>query len=209
MKTISVRGTGRASRLPDCVELSFTVRRVNADCAAAATEVNERAQALTAEYNKLFPDALRTTAYDVSVEYANVNENGVMRQKQVGYACRQNFRLSIVYTKERLSAALAVLRDTEAELSLRFTVKDIEALRGQALAAACRDAEEKARIIADSCGCRLGQIVAVRYGTPEAFPAAPLRMNDRAVAAFASAGAEIAADEVRAEDCVEIERELL
>ena len=205
MKTITVTGVGRASCPADFAEICFTVRRVNEDCGKAVSEVNERAQALTAAYRSLFPKSkLVTASFDVSVEYAETEEGGLRRRKAVGYACRQTFRLGVAYSQENLAAAIGALGETEAELSLRFTVRDPERLRKKLLEAACKDAAEKAKILAGACGGKAGEIAEIRYGTSVGVQPSPLRIGERAVAAFASVRAEIVPDEIRAEECVEI-----
>lgn len=168
-RTIAVKGTGTVSAAPDQIELSMNLSVLDPDYGAAAEAGDRKSGGLRAAVVAAgFPeDALKTTNYNVGTEYRGVHDpaTGEYRQEFAGYRIQHGLLLYFPLDLEKLSALLGLIGDSgaEPELSIRFTVKDPEAVRKQALERAAANAREKAQILAAASGVALGELLSVRY----------------------------------------------
>ena len=168
-RTIAVKGTGTVAAAPDQIELSMNLSVLDPDYGAAAESADKKSAALrTAVKDAGFPaDALKTTNYNVGTEYRGVHDpaTGEYRQEFAGYRIQHGLLLSFPLDLEKLSALLGLIGEcgAEPELSIRFSVKDPEAVRKQALESAAANAREKAQILAAASGVKLGELLSVRY----------------------------------------------
>ena len=168
-RTIAVKGTGTVSAAPDQIELSMNLSVLDPDYGTAAEAGDRKSGGLRAAVVAAgFPeDALKTTNYTVGTEYRGVHDpaTGEYRQEFAGYRIQHGLLVSFPLDLEKLSALLGLIGDSgaEPELSIRFTVKDPEAIRKQALERAAANAREKAQILAAASGVALGELLTIRY----------------------------------------------
>ena len=168
-RTIAVKGTGTVEAAPDQIELTMNLSTLDPDYRTAAEEADKKSGKLSGAVRDagFSPEALKTTDWGVGTEYRGVHDpaTGEYRQEFAGYRIRHGLLLSFPLDLGRLAELLGLIGDSgaEPELSIRFTLKDPEALRKKALESAAANAREKAEILAAASGVRLGELLTVRY----------------------------------------------
>lgn len=195
-RLISVTGRGSAPFKPDFVELDFAVvskakdyGRAQADNLAAV----ERALRVLGDIYRVGREDVATLDYRLDED--RVYENG--QQRLAGYVATARLRARI----REIGAYRAIIGSlldagVNQVLSLSFGALDWAELRKEALVAAYRDAEEKARATAAAAGARLGPAIEIREsgGQPGPLPARNLlRAEGAALAAggFAAGNGEV------------------
>ena len=111
---------------------------------------------------------IQTTEYTLSPVYNWTNEKG---QELVGYEVSQNLTVKI---RDLNKIGDVIARTTEQGAnqigSVNFTIDDEFELRNQARALAIKKAQEKARLIAEQSGMKLGKIKGFSEGSNDATP---------------------------------------
>lgn len=167
-RIISVKGTGKVSVAPDYIEVLLGVSSQNMEYAEAVELANERVEKLqnavkSAGFGK---KDLKTTNYRVNTVHKSVrNENGEYRQEFAGYNCRYDMKLSFDLDTQTLAEVLEKIASSGAqpELNIQFTVKDADAVRKELLESAAENAREKAKILCNASGVKLGELVDINY----------------------------------------------
>lgn len=167
-RLITVRGTGRASAAPDEIHILLTLDARHAQyeetMSLAAAQHDGVRLALTS--CGLAEDALKTTAFRVNTEYeTEPDERGNYVSRFRGYRCAHELRISLPMDMARLSAVLAALSASGSapEVTIRFTVRDADALKDEVLRSAVRSARRKAELLAQESGVRLGVLCAIDH----------------------------------------------
>ena len=167
-RTITVKGTGRVSLPPDLTVVTMTLKSLDKDYDAAMAAASARLGALeTALAAEGFAkEALKTVSFNVCTEQEGVqDERGNYRTVFAGYACYQALKLEFDFDTARLSRVLSAVSGSaaEAELNVRFTVRDTEAVNRELLESAARNARAKAEILTAASGAALGELVRIDY----------------------------------------------
>lgn len=177
-RTISVKGTGKLSLKPDLTVVTLNLKALDPDyekmMAAAGDQIEALRDALAAV--GFSRDALKTENFNIYAENESVrDEKGNYRSVFVGYACNQGLRLEFDFDSARLSAVLGAIASCVADpgLNISFTVKDRETVAAELLRAAASNAREKAQILADASGVRLGKLLSVNYDVASFNPVSP------------------------------------
>ena len=167
-RTISVRGVGSLRKKPDYVTISLELEAKDMDyekaVAASSGQIEELTAALCAVGFRM--EDLKTSSYQVRTEYrSEQDENRNYRQVFDGYVCRTGMRLAFDFSVLRLGEALSAVGacSVRPELNIAFTVKDPAAAHGELLRAAAANAREKAEILCEASGVRLGKLLRVEY----------------------------------------------
>lgn len=171
-RTITVKGTGRASAKPDLVVMSMTVEAKDADydraMEAAAVQIRRLRESVRAA--GFAQDDLRTVSFNVRTDYRNVrDESGGYRQEFDGFVVSHNLKLEFDFDTERLSRAIVAVANSIAkpELNIAFTVKDQTAVQEEMLKDAVANAREKAEILCRASAVRLGTLLSIDYNWGE------------------------------------------
>ena len=168
MKTITVKGVGKASAPVDSVELSFRLQAKNRDYDQAVHDADQKLSALE---NALcaagFPAAdFQTAGFHVDTEYENVRDEGGNYQSVfAGYVCSYEQLLRFDFDTTRLGEAISAVAASrsEPELQLSFTVREPEKLEATLLRAAADSARARAEILCAAAGRRLGELQTIDY----------------------------------------------
>lgn len=168
MRTITVKGIGRASAPVDTVELSFRLWEKHKDYETAlngaAGKVDALERALTSA--GFSAEDYQTTGFHVNTEYEGVrDEHGEYRNVFSGYVCSYDQRLRFDFDTARLGKALDAVAQSDAqpELNVAFTVKEPERLEAQLLQSAAENARQRAEILCRSSGVVLGELQQIDY----------------------------------------------
>lgn len=171
-RTITVKGVGRVSAKPDTIVLTMTVEskdrnysRAMEDAAASIEDITSAFVAAGFEKS-----AVKTTSFNVDAKYEQVEDrNGHWRRAFSGYAVTHDLKLEFGFDREMLSRAMNAAAGCRShpQLSVNFTVKDGEALRGEMLRSAAQNAREKAEVLCAASGVTLGELLAIDYSWGE------------------------------------------
>ena len=169
-KTITVRGTGRASASPDQVELTMYLEAKNMAYSKAMDTAAQNINLLTSALTEAgFEEKeLKTTNFNVHTEYdGERQEDGSYRNVFRGYVVSHSLNLRFDFSSERLSNALGAIGTCKArpQINVSFTVKDTEAVNEETLINAAANARRKAEILCAASGKKLGELINIDYGT--------------------------------------------
>ncbi len=179
-RTITVKGVGSASTKPDFVSLSLRVSETDTDYQNAVNGANKRVFALENAVVGVGFDKtdLKTLSFNVETNYENVEQpNGRYRRVFAGYNCVYGLKLSFDLDALRLANTLTAISKSgsEAEVDVRFTVKDPESVKAELLKSAAQNARAKAEVLAEASGVALGELLAINYDWTEVMFASETR----------------------------------
>ena len=163
MKTITVKGVGKASAPVDTVELSFRLCAKDMCYDTALHAADQKVAALEAALcGAGFPAAdFQTAGFHVNTEYESVcDEKGNYQSVFAGYSCSYDQQLRFDFDPVRLGDALNAVSASgaEPELQVSFTVREPEKLEAALLRSAAERARARAEILCAAAGRRLGEL---------------------------------------------------
>lgn len=186
-RTVSVDGQGEVSVQPDRAQLSVAADALDPDLKTAESKVNAIVRAYLAEAKALGAkdEEISTAGININPEY--VWDDKQKQQKLVGYRARRD----ITVTVSKLDTlGDFVLRATKAGInhvsSPVLESSKADSLRREALAKAAIDARDKARLLADTLGMKLGAVRTLSANDSEARPPVPMVMMKAAAFSEAS-----------------------
>ncbi len=157
--TITVQGIGSVSVDSDRAGISLGVREASAEVMTAQSMVNERISAIVEALKAmgLSDEAISTNGIGI---YPNYNyDDG---ETIIGYTAYNNIYLTVTdvnNTGAYIDAAFAA--GANSLDYVEFSAKQTEEADAKALALAVESAREKAQIIADAAGVKLGDILEI------------------------------------------------
>lgn len=180
MRTIVVTGTGSVSAAPDYITLYLTVEGTNADYDLAVELSAQKITALQAAIARadFKKKDLKTTGFNVDTRYENERTpEDLYRQVFAGYVCTYQLKLSFDYDAARLSRVLRAISESASlpEISVSFTVKEPAAIKKELLVSAAENAREKAEILCQASGVRLGKLQSIDYHRTDSSISSPTR----------------------------------
>lgn len=163
-KTITIIGTGQESAMPDTIELGIGLVSRSADYSLTIEESEGRFERVIAAVIPLgFERAqIKTTHFAIDTEYDQPVANpGRAGQRISGFRCVHNLKVSFAMSMQLLAQIVTALTQCGAapEITIHFTVKNIEALRYKALAKATAAAYQNASVLAKASRTMLGEIL--------------------------------------------------
>lgn len=219
MREMRVTGRGRISVKPDRIRLMLTLSDVKKDYDKALKE----ASAKSAELQKAFcgcgfsEEDLKTVNFSVDAEYTGYSDkDGNWKQRFVGYRFNQMLKIEFPLDNDKLGQILYALAKSgvKSEFRIQYTVSNPEACRNELLGKAVSDAKEKAAILAEASGVKLGAIQAIDYsfGTMEIY-SEPVNFRSMKVAESccedSAYGMNIVADDIQLDDNVTVSFEII
>lgn len=219
MREMRVTGRGRISVKPDRIRLMLTLSDVKKDYDKALKE----ASAKSAELQKAFcgcgfsEEDLKTVNFSVDAEYTGYSDkDGNWKQRFVGYRFNQMLKIEFPLDNDKLGQILYALAKSgvKSEFRIQYTVSDPEACRNELLGKAVSDAKEKAAVLAEASGVKLGAIQTIDYsfGTMEIY-SEPVNFRSMKVAESccedSAYGMNIVADDIQLDDNVTVSFEIM
>lgn len=171
-RTITVKGTGQVSARPDYVIISMTLdsQDINYDKAmdSAIQNIQRLNEALAcAGYEK---DAAKTVNFNVRTHYDREQDaQGAWKNAFKGYIVTHQLKLEFDFDMKQLSKALCAIAGclSHPQLSIAFTIKNPASVNKEALRRAAASAKEKAEILCEASGVRLGALKNIHYNWGE------------------------------------------
>ena len=171
-RTITVKGTGKASAKPDQVVLSMTLESKHKDYQTAMDMAANQIQHLNDTLSAIGFEkgSVKTTSFDVHTDYDRVKDrHGNYASVFSGYEVTHYLKLSFDFDMKRLSQTLSAISGclSHPQLSIAFTVKDATAINEEMLRSATMNARKKAEILCDASGVKLGNLLNIDYNWSE------------------------------------------
>lgn len=212
-RAVTVSGQGEATGTPDRARLSMAVEARNLDLRIAEAEVNKVVRAYLVDLKALGlkDEDINTAGYSVNPEYDWVDN----QQKFRGYLARRQIELTVRKLDQLgdvlLKATKAGVNQMNPAVLESSKQKEIER---SALARAADDAQQQARVLAETLGLKLGPARSVNSsGVAPMPPPMPMvkAMAMRAEAADAGGNEQmgLASGQIRATANVTVEFDLL
>ncbi len=167
MKTIRVTGKGNLRLKPDLTRITLTLTGTDHDYGKVLERSTKQTESLK---EILLPlgferSDLKTIQFNVDTEYEGYQEEGIYKQRFLGYRYNHVLKLEFELNNDRLGKILYALANSEVspEFRITYTLKDQEAAKNELLGKAVRDAKEKAAVLALAADVKLGEIQNIDY----------------------------------------------
>jgi len=199
----SVTGSGTVYAKADIANIEIGLKTSTKQTAAEATaESNDTMNKITAELTKLNIDSkdIQTSNYTLNPVYNWTNAKG---QELAGYEVTQTLTLKI-RDLNKIGDVIAKTTEQGANQigNINFTIDDESALKDQARELAIKQAKEKAVLIAQQSGMKLGQVKSVYENTnpvvtPMVYANAKMDSNAAGGAVIASPDIQTGQNEIK------------
>lgn len=171
MRTVRVTGKGNVRVHPDMTRITVTLTGVYKEYAEAlkrSSEDTEKIKDILSGFGFKWTD-LKTLNFNVDTEYEGYTENGVYKQRLIGYRYRHTMKVEFTSDNDRLGKVLYALAnsDLDPEFNISYTVKDQESAKNELLGKAVADAKEKAAVLTQAAGVELKDIQTIDYSWGE------------------------------------------
>ena len=219
MRTIRVTGKGQIKVKPDMTRITMTVTDVCNEYGETLRRSSEDTEALKEVLSGFGFEKtdLKTLSFNVDTEYESYRDkNNDYKQRFVGYRFNQMLKIEFPLDNDRLGQILYALAKSgvKSEFRIQYTVSNPEACRNELLGKAVSDAKEKAAILAEASGVKLGAIQTIDYsfGTMEIY-SEPVNFRSMKVAESccedSAYGMNIVADDIQLDDNVTVSFEIM
>ena len=161
-RTIRVEGTGKIKAKADHITLDFRLFTEDKVYEKAMTTSNEHYEKLaksivSAGFKR---DDLKTKELKVMTKYDQEHDGKIYHQVFKGYEISYHLELSFALDLKKLNHLLGEIskQGSTPEFSISFSVSNDQEFRNEALAMAAQDAKNKAQVLAEAMGVKLGHI---------------------------------------------------
>lgn len=187
--TIQVVGSSKISVKPDIGVLVISIKNHDMNFSEAIVGLNKKTVDVSNQIAAIGfkADEIKTTDFQV-------NEHTVYRRDESvdsGYVATQNVKVEFSNNKDTITKVLCTFSKSQTDFTLNFNFKLSDELRekvqDQLVQLAIKSSNEKAKLIAESSGVRLGKIKEINYGNN--YYAGMREVEDRAAYEIAAAGA--------------------
>ena len=171
-RTITVKGTGTAAFVPDRAEIPITLVTQHQDYEQTVRKSGEQLAQLRESLQEtgFAREDIKTRSFDVSPQHESERgADGEWHRVFKGYRCTHALCVSFERNPDRLARVLSMLAACPAkpDFSVRFTVSDRNAVSRKLLQSAAENAREKAGLLCEASGVRLGELVNIDYSWGE------------------------------------------
>lgn len=170
-KEIRITGTGHCSIAPDAVSVRYSIVSRNSDYKEAVKLAKSRQQKATKALVAagIPKNDITTSDFSVSSEKKEIEKYGVRKYIFDCYAVHHSFEVVFDLNMNLLEKVISGIAAScsDPNLSIRFFVKDAGKVRSMLLASAAKDAHSSAKVLCDSLGVKLGELISINYSWSE------------------------------------------
>lgn len=167
--TITVNGKGAIHVVPDVTRLEVRIERVFTDYPKAYAQAKENSAWMVKilEYNKKPGKLAKTIKFDISDHLENEydGDGDYVGKKKNGFDLEQVIKIDLpidnVLTNNIVRGIGKFIPG--AQINIGYTLQDPRPSQLKMLARAVADAKEKATIMAEAAGCKLGDVQHINY----------------------------------------------
>ncbi len=171
-RTITVKGMGKFTAVPDYVAIYMSLITQEMDyektiklSAEKIEQINNSLEAIGFEKK-----SVKTTSFNVSTDYDQVTDkDGNFKSVFNGYVCSHRLKVEFDLDNKKLVQTLCAISKCVAnpEMSVSFTIKNPTAIKKELLKSATCNAKEKAQILCEASGVKLGELLSINYNWGE------------------------------------------
>lgn len=170
-RIIRVTGKGLIKVHPDQTRITMTLEGVYPEYAETlrhSSRDTEQLKDLLAPFGFARSD-LKTLDFRVDPSFERYKEEGIFKQRLVGYEFRHEMKVEFASDPDQLGNVLYALANSpiRPEFRISYTVKDPEAVKNALLGKAVTDAREKAAALTQAAGTMLKDIQMIDYSWGE------------------------------------------
>ena len=172
-KTIKVTGRGRIHVVPDITRLELSLDTIHDSYEDAYAQAKENTEILSQIMEQLNLNASlpKTTRLDINKETKNEYDrhHNYIGEKFIGFALTHRIKIDLEMNNVLLNKLVKQIGKQldQAEIKIGYTVKDSRPSQLKMLERAVKDAKDKAEIMANACGCKLGLVKNIDYTVEE------------------------------------------
>lgn len=208
---IKVTGNGCIHVVPDVTRLEVSISDVFETYDAAYSQARENFAWIgkILEYNKKSAKLAKTICFDISDHEINEYSDGdFIGKKKDGFDLAQRIKIDLGIDNDLVNRIVRGVGKfiKGAQINIGYTVQDPRPSKLKMLARAVHDAEEKAKIMAEALGCKLGAVHSVDYsecGLHIYTQARNIHSNSEAMA-YSSESLDITPDDLAVSDNVDV-----
>ena len=167
---ISVEGRGKVTMAPDAICLKVTVHRFFVDSKQAYQAGKDDLSAIVQilENYEQLPTQAKTIRFDVDYHTENKYDKKGNFVERIKNGYNLDMIVDIELPLDNLlvnNIASAICEELVfAQTRIYYYIKDEQAIKYMVLEAATKDAMARARVIAQTSGCKLGKVLEIKYG---------------------------------------------
>lgn len=171
MRTITIKGTGKAIRNPDLVICEISATTLEEEFNDSLESMNKLVDdiKISLKENGFNDDDLKTVTFDISQRYGHVKKgiiNKEYQQKFLGFHIEHELKLEFDLDNNKITKLVNCLKKFSANIEFRliFSVKDKEGMKKEVLINATENARFHAEILAEASSAKLGKLIKIDYG---------------------------------------------
>ena len=209
---ISVQGKGAIHVVPDVTRLEVKIERVFEDYAKAYAQAKENFSWMVKilEYNKKPGKLAKTIKFDISDhEVSDYDSKGHYSGSHLeGFELAQTIKIDLTIDNVLVNNIIRGIGKfiLGAQINIGYTLQDPRPSQLKMLSRAISDAKEKATIMAEAAGCKLGKVDSIEYNYQDIHTYSQARnIHSNSEAKASTAGSlDIAPDDLVISDTVDV-----
>lgn len=169
--TLNVRGESKLSVMPDRIIIKLEIVTTNIKYDYAINESKNKYNSLLNSLRLIGfqQEDLKTNSFNVETLYENKLTNNIYENIFTGYRIRHSLSIEMDLDMQKLNGVINSITKSIAnpELTIRFSLKEKQAILDKLLKLCIEDAKQKANFIADNFGIKLIEIINIEYSQKE------------------------------------------
>ena len=171
-KTMKITGKGKVSVKPDIIRLNMTMEESYKEYEVTLRQSSETTKILKELFVSLGfkNDDLKTRSFDIDTKYESYkSKDQSWKKRLVGYTYTHRMLIEFDAENKKLGEILYALAHSviTPEISIEYTVSDLEKHKDKLLKNAIEDSKHKAEVLANAADVKLGDIVSIDYSWGE------------------------------------------
>ena len=170
MRTISIKGVGKAKRDPDLVIFRISTTAFDKEYASAIDASNRLVNELKNDFKDLGfeKDDLKTTYFTTRQIHESV-EVGVFNKRHEsqlkGFKAIHDLKIEFDLDNDKINEVLGCLKNygKDVEFDIEFSVKNKDSMKREVILDATRNARFNAEILAEASSVKLGDLIKIEY----------------------------------------------
>lgn len=167
MKTITVKGLGKVTKSPDSIIINMKLLSFDKEYDLTMEKATKNLEEINSSLINIgfCKDMIKTTDFNVYTKYDNVRVENTYKYTFMGYECQQALKIQFDMDIKKLANVFSVISkcNAEPEITVHFTIKNPKELNEELLKSAATNASEKAKILCEATGVKLGDLVNIVY----------------------------------------------
>lgn len=171
-KTMKITGKGKVSVKPDIIRLNMTMEESYKEYEVTLRQSSETTKILKELFVSLGfkNDDLKTRSFDINTKYESYKaKDQSWKKRLIGYTYTLHMLIEFDADNKKLGEILYALAHSviTPEISIEYTVSDLEKHKDKLLKNAIEDSKHKAEVLANAADVELGDIVSIDYSWGE------------------------------------------